>query len=103
MVAKSNSNKVSVSERALIKRVNRQLAPANRRLLKNRATRTKGASSGKAGRKVLTKREIELGTFFIVETFNRGSAVVLKHVNLESYARGLDVIEPYEFLDTDAE
>jgi hypothetical protein len=97
-MAAKNSNKVSVSERALIKRVNRVLVDANRRLLKNRATRSKGSK----GRKALTKREIELGTFFIVDTLERGSSVVLKHVNLESYARGLDVIQPYEFLDTEA-
>ena len=97
-MTKVNSNKVSVSERALIKRVNRVLVDANRRLLKNRATRSKGGK----GRKVLTKREVELGTFFIVDTLARGSEVVLKHVNLESYARALDVIQPYEFLDTEA-
>lgn len=94
----ASNDRASVSERALIKRVNRVLLNSDLRLLKNRATRSK-----RAGAK-LTKREVELGTFFIVATVPYGKQrVVLKHINLESYARALDVIQPYEFLDTVAQ
>ncbi len=92
----AGKNKVPVSERALIKRVNRRLAEDGRKLMKNHPARSK------KGRRRLTKREHEFGTYFIVR-LGEGDldyeSVVERHVHLEDFAHRLGVLSAFEFLE----
>jgi hypothetical protein len=103
-------NKVPVSERALIKRVNRRLAEDGRKLMKNHPARSR------KGKLRITKREHQFGTYFVVRTLDTDvgevdfevrisnddldyADVVEHHLNLEEFARALCVIKGFEFLE----
>jgi len=91
-----------VDERALIKRVNRIIGKDGRKLMKNHPARSR-----KGKRRLLTKREHEFGTYFVVRA--RGDdakdetrvldRVVDHHVDLEELARKCGALEAFEFLD----
>lgn len=94
MQKKAKKDQVGLRERALIKRVNRFLADSGRKLLKNRSTRSDKGQ--------LTKNEKALGVFYIVdgvtEWNRRGDKVVERHVDLEDFARQIEVMATYEVL-----
>ena len=79
--------KVNIEERTLMKRINRFLAEqkGGRKLCKNKAAR-----SGEG----LTDREKKLGKFYIVSD----KKVVQHHVNLEKFARQIEVLRSNEVL-----
>lgn len=88
--------KMPVSERALIKRVNRCLSESGRKLMKNHPARSK------KGKRRLTQREIDFGTYFVVRLGEGGfdyENVVERHVDLEDFARDLGAISAFEFLE----
>ena len=85
MGIKIEQDKVNLEERTLIKRINRFLGEKGYRLLKNRRTRGKNP-------KRRTQREIDLGTYYVVD----GDRVVEKHVNLERFARKHEIIASWE-------
>jgi len=78
-------DKVGLTERALMKRLNRFLADKEISVHKNRPARSLRGP---------TPLEKELGTFFVV----RGDAVVEKHVDLEEFARRHGVLAAWECL-----
>jgi len=91
-----NGKKMPVSERALIKRVNRHLADSGRKLMKNHPARSK------KGKRRLTQREIDFGTYFVVKNGGDGleyENVVDRHLDLEEFGRSLGVISGFEFLE----
>src|SRR5271166_1769782 len=57
-------SKMPVSERALIKRVNRKLVEDGRKLMKNHPARSR------KGKLRITKREHVFGTYFVVRTWS---------------------------------
>ncbi|HYX20430.1 MAG TPA: hypothetical protein VFA98_06250 [Thermoanaerobaculia bacterium] len=77
-------DKVQLTEKAVIKRVNRFLAERGRKLLKNHPPRAKG----KRG----TDRIEALGVFYIVSD----KRVVERDVDLEAFARKHEIIASYE-------
>ncbi len=87
-MTRSDSSKVPVLERTLIKRINRCIADSGCKLVKNKPTRSHN-------RRKLTLREIEFGTYFVVRDDER---VIKRHVDLVEYARKHDVIKDYEVL-----
>lgn len=76
--------RVPVSARALIQRINRKLASQNERLLASR----EGSRSFQ-----------DLGRFYVVDT--RVNGVVEKDVDLETRARKLDALAAWERLADD--
>ncbi len=93
--------KMPVSERALIKRVNRKLSEDGRKLMKNHPARSK------KGRRRITDREDEFGTYFVVrlgmQAFDANgeadyASVAEHHVDLEELARRCGAISAFEFL-----
>lgn len=96
--------KMPVSERALIKRVNRCLSESGRKLMKNHPARSKKLVRGgsRTGRRKLTKREIDFGTYFVVQLGDGGldyENIVERHVDLEEISRRLGAISAFEFLE----
>jgi hypothetical protein len=77
-------DKVQLTEKAVIKRVNRFLAERGKKLLKNHPPRAKG--------KRRTDRIEALGIFYIVSD----KRVVEKNVDLEEFARRNEIIASYE-------
>lgn len=77
-------DKVQLTEKAIIKRVNRFLADKGRKLLKNHPARAKG--------KRHTERTLALGIFYIVSD----KRVVERDVDLEAFARKHEIIASYE-------
>jgi hypothetical protein len=111
-MTEEEKTKVSVSERALIKRVNRKLREDGRKLMKNHPARSK------KGRLRLTKREHTFGTYFVVRTSSADvdageidfevrtsdddldyADVVEHHLDLEEFARALGALSKFEFLE----
>jgi len=95
MGTRTESDLVSVSERALVKRCNRIIAKDNRKLMKNHPARSR------AGKRRLTDREKEFGTFFVVKGGPRGK-VVEHHVDLEELGRRCGALASYEYLEKPA-
>lgn len=88
--------KIPVSERALIKRVNRLLSNSGRKIMKNHPARSK------KGKRRLTQREIDFGTYFVVRLGSDGldyENVVDRHVDLEDFAWRLGALSSFEFLE----
>ena len=79
-MAKKKEQRVPVSERALIARINRKLR-ADDEMLKT--TRSKRA-------------EFDLGRYYVIDV--RGPNIVHDHIDLEDYGRELEVLKPYEAL-----
>jgi hypothetical protein len=90
MTTKYKADKVHIDERSVIRRCNRFLDKDGHRLCKNRKTR------GKSKRQ-LTQRQIDLGTFYILDV-GKKNRVVEKHVNLEEFARRNGIVAPYEVI-----
>lgn len=91
-----NGKKLPVAERALIKRVNRCLSESGRKLMKNHPARSK------KGKRRLTQREIEFGTYFVVKVGGdrlEYENVVERDINLEDFARDLGALSAFEFLE----
>lgn len=82
---KAVQQKVIVSTRALIARINRKLHPDDRILKATRGARA----------------EFDLGRFFVLDW--RISNIVEHHVDLEDLAKELGVLRPWEQLETEAE
>lgn len=79
--SKVGKNKVAISERALLARINRKVAADGLQVKKSRLG---------------TASNTELGDYYAVD-LNRG-VVASKHVNLEAWARELEVLADYEQL-----
>ena len=77
-------DKVQLTEKAIIKRVNRFLADKGRKLLKNHPPRARGRRH--------TERTLALGIFYIVSD----KRVVERDVDLEAFARKHEIIASYE-------
>lgn len=74
------TNKVTVSEGALVKRINNRLAKGNEALKKTRPTQSKN----------------ELGDWYIVDTST--NHIVAQHCELEELGRETEALKPYEYL-----
>jgi hypothetical protein len=72
------ANKVPVSTRALIQRINRALAHEGEQLKTTRGERWRG----------------ELGNFYIIDTYRNG--IEAQHVDPEELGREMKVLQPYE-------
>lgn len=84
MAAKAKRQRVPVSERALVARVNRKLARGNQQL--------------RRGRQEAIGRH-DLGWFFVVDV--NGNYIVEKDVDLEELGRRLEVLKGWEQLADD--
>lgn len=78
---RTTGKKVPVTERALIQRINRVLAKEDRQLLTGRTPRV----------------VLDLGRYYVVDT-DGARGCVYSHVDLEGFARELNVIAGYETL-----
>lgn len=90
MTTKYKADKVHIDERSVIRRCNRFLDKDGHRLCKNRKTRS-------GNKRRLTQRQIDLGTFYILDV-GKKNRVIEKNVNLEEFARRNGIIAPYEVL-----
>jgi len=75
------SDKVPVSERALVQRINRVLAKEDQALKKTRSSRWRA----------------DLGAFYTID--RRHNAIVDRMIDLEEFARELKTLAEYERLD----
>jgi hypothetical protein len=82
---KTAGPKVSVTARALVQRINRRLTGRDERL--------------KASRGSLSRTNV--GDYFVIDV--KGNFVVSTHVDLETLARELGVLAPWEALQADEE
>lgn len=92
MGSRTDSELVSVSEYALMKRCRRILAKNGHKLMKNHPVRSR------KGTRRLTEREKEFGTFFVVRLGPRGK-VVEHHVDLEELGRRCGALASHEYLE----
>jgi hypothetical protein len=82
--SKAKVDKVPVSERALIQRINRVLAKRNEVM---KTTRNR------------SRAEFDLGRYYVVRYGGAASSnIIAHHQNLESYGHELDVLQPWEQL-----
>lgn len=75
---------VPVSERAVIQRINRALAPRGKKMCKTRGERA----------------YLELGDYYVIDISR--NRIVDQNIGLEAFARELGVLAPYERLDMEA-
>ncbi len=80
--------KVPVSERALFQRINRNLNRNDRKLCTAR-----GFWDGR-----VWQEDTNLGRYYVVDI--RRNLVVDAHVNLEQFGRDLEVLAPWEAMET---
>jgi hypothetical protein len=78
-----NTTKVKVSERAVIGRINRKLAPDNRQLRTSRSQRM----------------ILDVGQWYVIDTRFNGIIQPYKHMHLEDIARDVGALKDWEVLD----